>query len=223
MTNEEGAGLATSFLICVHPCLSVANSSSQPRSQIRGQRVSFGFMAQRLIRRGVFPGQFDPITNGHLDIIRRGVRLFDELIVAVGVNPDKRELFSLSERVEMIKELIPDLPGTQVTKYTGLTMDFVRQSEATAILRGIRDATDLRYEFQLAMANKTVGGVETVFIMTGDQFALTSSSLIRQVVTLGGDVRKLGAAIPATVIERLLQKQKAGQILRDTEPDAPAT
>ncbi|HEY0007873.1 MAG TPA: pantetheine-phosphate adenylyltransferase [Tepidisphaeraceae bacterium] len=180
-------------------------------------------MAQRLIRRGVFPGQFDPITNGHLDIIRRGVRLFDELIVAVGVNPDKRELFSLSERVEMIKELIPDLPGTQVTKYTGLTMDFVRQSEATAILRGIRDATDLRYEFQLAMANKTVGGVETVFIMTGDQFALTSSSLIRQVVTLGGDVRKLGAAIPATVIERLLQKQKAGQILRDTEPDAPAT
>src|ERR1700748_2775821 len=128
----------------------------------------------------VFPGQFDPITNGHLDVIRRGTVLFDELIVAVGVNPDKREMFTLDERVEMIADLLKHVPRTRVEKYTGLTADFVRQAKATAILRGIRDVSDLRYEFQLALANRAVGGIETVFIMTGDKYALNSSSLIRQ-------------------------------------------
>src|SRR5687768_16883078 len=100
-------------------------------------------------RIGVFPGQFDPITNGHLDVIRRGGALFDELVVAVGINPEKKELFSLEERVGMIKGLVADLAGVQVRSYTGLTVDFVRKSKATAILRGIRDVSDLRYEFQL--------------------------------------------------------------------------
>src|SRR5438067_504341 len=99
----------------------------------------------------VFPGQFDPITNGHLDVIRRGVRLFDELIVAVGINPEKRELFTLDERVDMIRQLLDDAPGVRVEKYSGLTVDFVRRSGATAILRGIRDVSDVRYEFQLAL------------------------------------------------------------------------
>ncbi|HEX8342800.1 MAG TPA: pantetheine-phosphate adenylyltransferase [Tepidisphaeraceae bacterium] len=162
------------------------------------------------IRRAVFPGQFDPITNGHLDVIRRGVHLFDELIVAVGVNPDKREMFTLAERAEMISGLVTDLPGVRVTQYSGLTMNMVRQQGARTILRGLRDATDIRYEFQLAMANRAVGGIETVFIMTGDQYALTSSSLIRQVVTLGGDVRQLRAVVPEAIIERLLVKQRAG-------------
>jgi pantetheine-phosphate adenylyltransferase len=175
------------------------------------------------VRRAVFPGQFDPITNGHLDIIRRGTALFDELIVAVGVNPDKREMFTLEERVEMIGELLRDVPGTRVDSYTGLTMDFVRRAGATTILRGIRDATDIRYEFQLAMANRAVGGVETVFIMTGDQYALTSSSLIRQVVTLGGDVRQLRSVVPEAIINRLLEKQQRGQIALETRPDAPAS
>lgn len=172
---------------------------------------------------GVFPGQFDPITNGHLDIIRRGVGLFDELIVAVGVNPDKREMFSLTERVEMIRQLLTDLPSVRVEKYTGLTMDFVRQVGAKTLLRGIRDATDMRYEFQLAMANRAVGGIETVFIMTGEHFALTSSSLIRQVVTLGGDVRQLSTVVPELIIQKLLEKKHAGLIPLDTRPDAPAT
>src|SRR5262245_37792829 len=147
-------------------------------------------------KRGVFPGQFDPITKGHLDVIRRGVRMFDELIIAVGVNPDKKEMFTLDERVEIIRELLRDIPKTRVEKYSGLTADFVRKAKATAILRGIRDVSDLRYEFQLALANRAVGGVETVFIMTGDQYALTSSSLIRQVVSLGGDVNQLTAVLP---------------------------
>src|SRR5437762_4846250 len=159
---------------------------------------------------GVFPGQFDPITNGHLDVIKRGVTLFDELIVAVGVNPDKRELFTLDERVEMIGDLLKEVSHTKVAQYTGLTADFVRKAKATAILRGIRDVSDLRYEFQLALANRAVGGVETVFIMTGDQYALTSSSLIRQVVALGADLEKLQPLVPKNVIARLKKMQKRG-------------
>jgi pantetheine-phosphate adenylyltransferase len=168
----------------------------------------------------VFPGQFDPITNGHFDVIRRGMRMFDQLVVAVGNNPDKRELFSLDERVAMIDELLRDVPGARVASFTGLTADFVREVGATAILRGIRDVSDLRYEFQLALANRAVGGVETIFIMTGEQYALTSSSLIRQVVSLGGDIRQLAAVLPRTVVRRLLAKQPQ---VRSTTPDAPVT
>ena len=171
---------------------------------------------------GVFPGQFDPITNGHLDVIRRGTRLFDELIIGVGINPEKRELFTIDERVEMIESLLKEIKGTRVERFTGLTVDFVRQVGANVILRGIRDVSDLRYEFQLALANRAVGDVETVFIMTGDQFALTSSSLIRQVVSLGGDVKSLKGILPDVVVQRLQQKQEQ-HLLARSEPDAPAT
>jgi pantetheine-phosphate adenylyltransferase len=171
-------------------------------------------------RIGVFPGQFDPITNGHIDVIRRGVRLFDELIVAVGINPDKREMFSIDERLEMIRGLIAAIPGVRVEKYMGLTVDFVRKAKATALLRGIRDVSDLRYEFQLALANRTVGDVETVFIMAGEEFALTSSSLIRQVVSFGGDLQRLAAMLPEVVIQRLTEKQKQLR-LTPPSPDAP--
>jgi pantetheine-phosphate adenylyltransferase len=179
-------------------------------------------MVRSTRRVAVFPGQFDPITNGHLDVIRRGTTLFDELVIAVGVNPDKRELFSLDERVHMIRQLLKAIPNTRVEKYTGLTADFVRKMNATAILRGIRDVSDLRYEFQLALANRAVGGVETVFIMTGDQYALTSSSLIRQIVSLGGDITSLKAVVPSLVVTRLRDKQRAVRAL-PPEPDTPAT
>ena len=174
-------------------------------------------------KRVVFPGQFDPITNGHLDVIQRGVHLFDELIVAVGVNPEKREMFPLDDRIAMIRELVKDMPAVKVQKYTGLTVDFVRSVQATTILRGIRDVSDLRYEFQLAMANRAVGGIETVFIMTGDQYALTSSSLIRQIVALGGDVEQLKTLLPQLVIKRLREMQKRFRKDAPPEPDAPAT
>jgi pantetheine-phosphate adenylyltransferase len=178
-------------------------------------------MTRRNDRIAVFPGQFDPITNGHLDVIRRGVSMFDELIVAVGINPEKNELFTLNERTEMIRTLLKEIPGTRVEQYTGLTVDFVKHSGATMLLRGIRDVSDLRHEFQLALANRAVGGVETVFIMTGDQYALTSSSLIRQVVALGGDVGKLQGLLPPIVIERLRQLEHRIRRL-PTVPDAPA-
>ena len=180
-------------------------------------------MAASATRRiGVFPGQFDPITNGHLDVIRRGIKLFDELIVAVGINPEKKELFALEERVQMIRDLLTDAPEVRVEKYTGLTVDFVRKSHATALLRGIRDVSDLRYEFQLALANRTVGNVETIFIMAGEQYALTSSSLIRQVVALGGDVGQLSAILPDIVVGRLREKQKHFAST-PPEPDAPSS
>jgi pantetheine-phosphate adenylyltransferase len=174
-----------------------------------------------VVKRGVFPGQFDPITNGHLDVIGRGAKLFDELIVAVGRNPDKREMFTLDERVEMLRQLLKDLPNARAEKYEGLTAEFVKKAKATAILRGIRDVSDLRYEFQLALANRAVGGVETVFIMTGDQYALTSSSLIRQVVSLGGDIETLAAVLPRIVIEQLRMKRDRGELGGSNEPDTP--
>jgi pantetheine-phosphate adenylyltransferase len=160
--------------------------------------------AQRRPKIAVFPGQFDPITNGHLDVIRRATQLFDELIIAVGVNPEKREFFSLDQRVRIIRQLLQDLPSVTVQKYTSLTVDFVKQVKGTVILRGIRDVSDLRHEFQMAQVNWAVGQVETVFIMTGQPYALISSSLIRQVVAMGGDVRVLSGVLPPLVIERLM-------------------
>ena len=174
-------------------------------------------------RRAVFPGQFDPITSGHVDVIRRGVKLFDELVVGVGINPEKREMFTLDERVDMIREVLRDIPGVRVEKFSGLTVDFVRQVNATAIFRGIRDASDLRYEFQLALANRAVGGVETVFIMTGDQHALTSSSLLRQIVAFGGDLRQLNGLLPDLVVKRLIEKKQTMGNFGPAIPDAPAT
>jgi pantetheine-phosphate adenylyltransferase len=121
----------------------------------------------------------------------------------------------------MIRSLLKEIPGARVEKYTGLTVDFVKHAKATAILRGIRDVSDLRFEFQLALANRTVGNVETVFIMTGDQYALTSSSLIRQIVGLGGDIAQLRSNLPDIVVEKLKALQKAGKTV-PPEPDAPA-
>jgi len=180
-------------------------------------------MRKPVCRIAVFPGQFDPITNGHLDVIHRGIELFDRLIVAVGNNPEKKELFPQDERVEIIRDLVKEWEGVSVESYSGLTVDFVRQVNANAILRGIRDASDLRYEFHLAMANRAVGGVETVFIMTSDHHALTSSSLIRQIVALGGDVRKLTGLLPKVVIKRLLEKQKHAPGLVTAISDVPMT
>jgi pantetheine-phosphate adenylyltransferase len=131
-------------------------------------------------------------------------------------------MFPLAERVAMIRELVAGQPGVRVEQYAGLTVDFVRRCGATVILRGIRDVSDLRYEFQLALANRAVGGVETVFIMTGDQYALTSSSLIRQIVGLGGDVGALAGLLPESVIARLRERQR-GRGAPPAVPDAPAT
>ena len=150
--------------------------------------------------RAIFPGSFDPITNGHLDVVKRGIKLFDELIIAVGRSPVKNQLFSPEERIEMIAELIGDMPGVSVESFEGLTVEYAAAKRASVILRGLRSLTDVQYEFQLAMTNRAVTGIETVFVMTSEQYGFTSSTLIREVASLGGDLSNL---IPASVHKRL--------------------
>jgi len=158
-------------------------------------------------RIAVFPGSFDPITNGHLDIIGRASRLFSEVIVAVGHNPAKTEVFTPEERVEMIDDLVKEFENTSVAAYSGLTIDFVRKVNGNLIVRGIRDTMDVRDELQAANTNLIVGGVETVFLMASDQYALTSSTFIKQIVAMGGEQStRLSSLVPTTVLDRLREK-----------------
>ena len=158
-------------------------------------------------RVGLFPGTFDPLTNGHLDVILRGRALFDELVVAVGHNPAKREVFTPAERVAMIESLVEGT-NVRVDTFQGLTVDYARSVGATAILRGIRNVTDLNFEFQLALTNRAIAEVETVFIMTGEVHAFTSSTLIKQIAS-AGDTSRLAKLLPPTVLEALEEKKKA--------------
>ena len=159
-------------------------------------------MAKKFVR-AIFPGSFDPITNGHLDVINRGMKLFDELVVAVGRSPIKNQLFTPDERVGMIAELIRDLPGVSVEAFEGLTVEYAADKKADVILRGLRSLTDVQYEFQLAMTNRAVAGIETIFIMTSEQYGFTSSTLIREIASLGGDLSNL---IPESVQKQLRQR-----------------
>ncbi|MGD9109894.1 MAG: pantetheine-phosphate adenylyltransferase [Phycisphaerales bacterium] len=161
-------------------------------------------MTRKFVR-AIFPGSFDPITNGHLDVIKRGIKLFDELIVAVGRSPIKNLLFSPQERVEMIAELTADIPGVSVESFEGLTVNFAKEKDADVILRGLRSLTDVEYEFQLAMTNRALAGIDTVFVMASVEFGFTTSTMIREVAGLGGDVSKL---IPEPIYERLRRRLK---------------
>jgi pantetheine-phosphate adenylyltransferase len=162
----------------------------------------------------LYPGSFDPITFGHLDVVARGRRLFDELIVAVGRNPGKDPLFSAEERVEMTQRLTEELvaaePGAApvtVRAFSGLTVDFARSVKATVLLRGVRNLSDLQYEVQQAITNREVAGLETAFVVAGQTFAYTSSSLIKQITALAADLGVLAPMCPALVIERLKEKK----------------
>jgi pantetheine-phosphate adenylyltransferase len=167
-------------------------------------KLEGALMAKKFVR-AIFPGSFDPITNGHLDVISRGTKLFDELIVAVGRSPVKNQLFTPEQRVEMIAELIVDMPGVSVESFDGLTVEYAAKKKADVILRGLRSLTDVQYEFQLAMTNRAVAGIETVFVMTSEQYGFTSSTLIRQVASMGGDISNL---IPKNVYNRLRERLK---------------
>ena len=162
-------------------------------------------MAPNKYIRAVFPGSFDPITNGHLDVIRRSVRVFDELIIGVGDSPTKDSLFTGEERVEMIRALVADLPEVTVERFTGLTVEYVKSKDAHVIVRGLRNLTDVQYEFQLALTNRAVAGIETVFVMTDEKYGFTSSTLIREVGRFGGDVSGL---VPELVWEKLKARLK---------------
>ena len=157
-------------------------------------------------RIAVFPGSFDPITYGHLDVIKRGSGLFDELIVGVGTNPEKPHLMTVEARADIIKQVVANIPNVHVEVFKGLTVDFAKKVGATAILRGIRNSSDLQFEFQVALTNRVVADVETVFIMTGPEYAFTSSSLIKEIAQMGGDV---SALVPPEVLPHIQARLKA--------------
>ena len=178
----------------------------------RSNGVTISGMATNQKRVALFPGTFDPLTNGHLDVVRRAEGLFDELIVAVGTNPAKAELFTPEERLEMIGAILREegIDGrVRVEKFKGLTVDFARKCGATVIVRGLRNATDLAFEFQLAITNRAVAGIETVFIVSGEPYGFTSSSLIKQIAA-GGGADRLAPLLPARVVAAM--KGKAARV-----------
>ena len=155
----------------------------------------------------VYPGSFDPVTHGHLDVIRRASQLFNELIIGVGRNPDKGELFTSRERLQLLKPHLADFPNVRAEAYDGLTFDFVRKCEGRVLIRGIRDAADLSSELLQANLNLTIGRVETVFLLTSDQHVLTSSTYVRQIYEMGGsDVKQIERLVPPNVAVALAKK-----------------
>jgi pantetheine-phosphate adenylyltransferase len=152
----------------------------------------------------IFPGMFDPLTHGHLDIIERASKLYDRVIVAIGVNPMKQASFSPEERREMVVQHTGHLPNVEVQTYDCLTLEFARRVGARVILRGIRDNVDLHGELQIATANLVMGDIETVFLMTSPHHVLTSSNLIKQIVEMGEyDPKHLSRLVPLDVAEKL--------------------
>ena len=137
----------------------------------------------------VYPGTFDPITRGHEDLVRRAVRLFDRVVVAVAESSNKRPFFSMDERVAMTREVLADVPHVRVEGFSGLLIDFVAEQGAIAVLRGLRAASDFEYEFQLAGMNRNLRpDIETLFLTPSDQYMFISASMIREIAQLGGDV-----------------------------------
>ena len=163
----------------------------------------------------LYAGSFDPPTLGHLDVIRRSRRLFDRIVVGIGENPDKKSMLATDKRLGLLQtavdEMLAETPGgapVDVAVYGGLTVDYAREIGASALLRGIRNVTDLATECQMAIANRQVADIESVFVITDERYGFTSSSLIRQIVELGGDVEKLAGIVPAAVLDELRRSQQ---------------
>jgi|FaiFalFF_MnMetaG_3_1042247.scaffolds.fasta_scaffold21943_1 pantetheine-phosphate adenylyltransferase len=158
----------------------------------------------------VYPGSFDPITNGHLDIIHRCLSIFPRVVVAILENPEKAPLFSVEERKAMIQALFAGEPRVQVETFRGLLVDFVRQVGARVIIRGLRAMTDFEYEFQMALMNRRLcPDVETVFLMAAESYSYVSSRLIKEIFRYGGDISGL---VPPVVLEYLDRKRRAGDL-----------
>lgn len=156
---------------------------------------------------GIYPGTFDPITNGHLDIIKRALKLFDIVIVAIGENPQKTPLFSIEERVFLVKEAVKELSEScriQVEPFSGLLIDFAKEKSACAIIRGLRAVSDFEYEMQLALINRKLSNsIDTIFLLTSLKWIFLSSSIVKEVAKFGGNVDDL---VPKVVAEKLKEK-----------------
>jgi pantetheine-phosphate adenylyltransferase len=157
------------------------------------------------VRRAVCPGSFDPVTNGHVDVISRAAGLYDELVVAVLVNPGKAGLFDVGERMGLLREALVALPTVTVDSFEGLLVDYCRDRDIPVIVKGLRAVSDFEYELQMAQMNRELAGVETLFVPTAPQVGHLSSSLVKQIARFGGDVSSL---VPKAVNDRLVAQAK---------------
>jgi pantetheine-phosphate adenylyltransferase len=159
------------------------------------------------VRRAVCPGSFDPVTNGHVDVINRAAALYDELVVAVLVNPGKAGLFTVEERMELLRDAVSPLGNVTVDSFQGLLVDYCRSNDIPVIVKGLRAVSDFEYELQMAQMNRELAGIETLFVPTAPQVGHLSSSLVKQIATFGGDVSSL---VPKAVHERLVAHREQG-------------
>ena len=162
----------------------------------------------------IYPGSFDPPTNGHLDLIQRGSKIFEELVVAILRNPEKSPMFSVAERMEMLRELTKDLSNVRIDMFDGLMVEYAKSMDAMCVLRGIRAISDYEYELQMALMNRKLEPtLETVFMMPADKYSYISSRLVREVAQAGGPVKGL---VPEAVEQRVLAKLDPAYKLRET-------
>ena len=160
--------------------------------------------------RAIYPGSFDPITNGHLDVLARAARLFDEVIMAVANNQSKQVLFSVAERVELLKISCQHLPNVRVASFDGLLVDFARQSEAKAVIRGLRAVSDFEFEFQMALMNRSLEpGLEALFLMPSEEYSYISSRMVKEVARLGGEVSRFVPRCVEDALKARFAAQKA--------------
>ncbi|MGW1676712.1 pantetheine-phosphate adenylyltransferase [Saccharopolyspora sp. NPDC002376] len=155
------------------------------------------------MRRAVCPGSYDPVTNGHLDIIERASKLFDEVVVAVLINKSKKSLFTVEERLEMLREVTEPWPNVRIDAWHGLLVDYCKANGIGAIVKGLRAVSDFDYELQMAQMNQQLSGVETMFMSTNPQYSFLASSLVKEVATYGGDVSNL---VPPKIEQRLRER-----------------
>ncbi len=156
------------------------------------------------MRSAIYPGSFDPLTNGHLSLIHRGLKMFDSLVVAIAVNPKKTPLFSVEERKDLIRGAIGNDPRVEIDDFEGLLVEFAKKRQINVVLRGLRAVSDFEFEFQLANMNRRLSSeIETVFMMTGEDYFYISSNLVREVASFGGNVE---GAVPPNVLEKLTAK-----------------
>jgi pantetheine-phosphate adenylyltransferase len=161
-------------------------------------------MRRRFMKRGIYPGTFDPITNGHLDLVQRGLRIFEEIIIAVAPSPKKQPLFTLEERLELIKEAVKDYENVRVEAFNGLLVDYVKARRGVAIIRGLRAVSDFEYELQIALMNRRLDmEIETVFMMPSEEYSFLTSTIVKEVASFGGSVRGL---VPGAVEKTLIDK-----------------
>jgi pantetheine-phosphate adenylyltransferase len=157
-----------------------------------------------MLKTAIYPGTFDPVTNGHIDLMDRALKIFDRLIVAVAVNDRKVPLFTLEERVELLKKCVPRSPKLRITSFDGLLVDFARDNQATALVRGLRAVSDFEYEFQMALMNRKLDkNIETIYLMPSEQYTCLNSGLVKEVARMGG---RLDGLVPVAVSHKLKWK-----------------